>query len=115
MPWTFSCQLPRAVSTSTGIVRPASRQRRSSVRPSTLGQPEVEHDGVVALGLPEEVGALAVGGAVDRVAGLAERRRELLREPRFVFDDQHPTFPSFRLKAEATRSLPFRLKAETTR
>ena len=35
---------------------------RSSVRPSTLGQAEIEHDRVVALGLPEKVGALAVAG-----------------------------------------------------
>src|SRR5438477_10418582 len=37
MPWTFSCQLPRAVSTSTGISRSASRQRRRIVRPTLDG------------------------------------------------------------------------------
>ena len=62
-----------------------------------MRQAEIEDDGVVALGLPEKVRALAVGRAVHRVAGLAERRRQLLRQPRFVFDDQDPhPFPSFR-------------------
>ena len=42
------------------------------------------------LWLAATLAALAVGGAVHRVAGLAERRRQLLREPRFVFDDQYP-------------------------
>src|SRR5579872_2279224 len=39
MPWTFSCQLPRAVRISTGVKIPASRQRRSRVSPSTPGKP----------------------------------------------------------------------------
>ena len=78
MPWTFSCQLPRAVSTSTGTAMPGvapAAEQREAVDPR---QPEVEHDRVVALGLAEEVGALAVGRAVDGVAGLAERARQLL-------------------------------------
>ena len=93
MPCTFSCQLPRAVSTSTGTAIPASRQRRSSVSPSTFGQPEVQHDRVVALGLPEEIRALAVGRAVHGVAGFAERGRQLLRQGRFIFGDEHPQKP----------------------
>ena len=78
MPCTFSCQLPRAVSTSTGTVKPAlapAAQQRQAV---DLRQAEIEHDGVVALGLAEKLGALAVGGAVHGVARLAERRGELL-------------------------------------
>ena len=71
MPWTFSCQLPRAVSTSTGIdearFAPAAQDRQAV----DLGQTEVEHDRVVAFRLAEEVGLLAVGGAIDGVARLA--------------------------------------------
>ena len=67
---------------------PAARQRRRSVRPSTLRQPEIEHDGVVALGVGEEVCLLAVAGDVDGVAGFAERRRQTFREPLFVLDQQ---------------------------
>ncbi|OLD16203.1 MAG: hypothetical protein AUJ01_10815 [Acidobacteria bacterium 13_1_40CM_3_65_5] len=40
--------------------------------------------------LAAEVGALAVGGAIHRVTRLAERARELLRQQRFIFDDQDP-------------------------
>jgi hypothetical protein len=32
----------------------------------------------------------AVGRAIDRVAGLAQRRGQLLGERRFVFDDEDP-------------------------
>jgi hypothetical protein len=75
------------VRTSTGTAIPASRQRRSSVNPSIFGSPKVEDDRVVLLGLAEKVGALAVGGAVDRIAGVAKRRFELPRQQRLVFDD----------------------------
>ena len=60
MPWTFSCQLPRAVRTEhrhcDAGVAPAAEQREAV----HLRQPEVEDHGVVALGLPEEIRALAV-------------------------------------------------------
>ena len=39
MPATFSCQLLRAVRISTGILRPAARQWRSTDRPSSSGRP----------------------------------------------------------------------------
>ena len=72
-------------------VAPAAEQREAV----DLRQAQIEHHGVVALGVAEEVGALAVGRVVHRVAGLAERRRQLLRQPRLVFDDENPqAFPS---------------------
>ena len=83
-------------------VAPAAQQRE----PVDLRQAEIEHDRVVALGLAEEVGALAVAGAVHGVAGVRQGARQLLRQPGFVFDDQdlhRISLPSFRLKAEATR------------
>ena len=89
MPCTFSCQLPRAVSTSTGTadarLAPAAQQRQ----PVDLRQPEVEHDGVVPLGLREEIGALAVRRAIDGVSGVAQRGGELPRQHRLVLNDQH--------------------------
>ena len=72
------------------MASPASRHRRSTVSPSTRGKPKVEHHGVVVFRPPEKIGPLAVGGAVDRIPGLAERRRELARQARFVFDDKDP-------------------------
>ena len=74
MPCTFSCQLPRAVSTSTGTPRPGlapAPQQRQAV---DLRQAEIEDDRVVVLGAPQEVGPLAVAGRVHGIAGLAERR-----------------------------------------
>ena len=44
------------------------------------GEPQVEHDRVIAFGAREEVGPLAVGRAVDRVAGAGQRAGELLRQ-----------------------------------
>ena len=76
MPATFSCQLPRAVRTSTGAAMPASRQRRSSVRPSMRRQAEVEHHGVVLLGRAEELRARAVAGAVHGVTRPHRGRRQ---------------------------------------
>ncbi len=43
-------------------------------------QAEIEHHGIVALGLAEELRLLAVMGLIDRVAGLGQRGRELARE-----------------------------------
>ena len=42
-----------------------------------LGQAEVEHDGVVGLGLAQEMGLLAVSGVVDRIAGVRQRHLQL--------------------------------------
>ena len=39
--------------------------------------------------MAEEIGAFAVGGMVDGIAGTSERSSELLRQGRFVFRDKH--------------------------
>ena len=52
-------------------------------------QSEIENDRVVAFGAREEVGPLAVGRAVDRIAGAGQRRGQLLRQRCLVFDDQN--------------------------
>ncbi len=63
---------------------PTAQERQ----PIDLGQPEIEHDDVVAFGVGEEVCQLAVAGDIDGVAGFAERRRETFRETLFVFDQE---------------------------
>ena len=88
MPCTFSCQLPRAVSTSTGMAMPGFApmpQHREAVH---LRQPEVEHDGVVALGSSQELGLLAVAGHVDGVTRLAQHTAKLFCQNDFVFDNE---------------------------
>jgi hypothetical protein len=53
-------------------------------------QAEIEHHRVVLFRLREKIGAVAVVRAVDHIAGVAERARELPRQYRLVLDDQHP-------------------------
>ena len=67
---------------------PASRQCRSTVRPSIFGRPEVEHHGVVALGSSQELGLLAVAGHIDGVPRLAQHAAKLFSQHDFVFDDE---------------------------
>ena len=67
-------------------VAPAAEERQAV----DAGQPEVQDDGVVGFGADEEVGLLAVGGAVHGVSGLANGVCQLARQGRFVFDDQDP-------------------------
>ena len=66
---------------------PAAEQRES-VRFS--GRSEIEHDGVILLGARQEIGLLAVGGAVDRVSGFGQRFRQLPGQENFVLYDQNP-------------------------
>src|SRR5262249_54179239 len=54
-----------------------------------LGQTEVEHDGVVLLGLAEKISALAVRRAVDGVPRRAQGALEFLGQAHFVFDDEN--------------------------
>ena len=61
--------------------------------PSMMRQADVEHDGVVGLGVAEEVALLAVRRGIDRVAGLLERGDELPVQIGIVLDDQHPHPP----------------------
>ena len=59
-----------------------------------LGQADVEDDRVVGLGLAEVMALLAVEGAVDHVAGIGQRGRELAVEIGVVLDDeQAQVFP----------------------
>ena len=64
---------------------PPGLEHRDAVH---LGQADVEDDGVVGLGLAEIVALLAVEGAVDHVAGVGQRRRELAVEIGIVLDDE---------------------------
>ena len=50
-------------------VAPTAKQRESV----DLGETEVQNDGVKGFGMHEEVGALAVGGAVSGIAGGGQR------------------------------------------
>ena len=56
-------------------------------------QAEVEHGGVVGLGLPEELGADAVAGRVHGVAGVPQHLDELVLQRRLVFHHQHAHDP----------------------
>ena len=66
-------------------VAPAAEQGE----PIDLRQPEIEHDRVVLLRVAEEIGAFALGRAVDGIARVAKGGFELPRQQRFVFDDQY--------------------------
>ena len=64
---------------------PPRLQHRNAVQ---LGQADVEDDGVIGLGLAEVMPFLAVEGAVDHVAGVGQRGRELTVEIGIVLDDE---------------------------
>src|SRR2546422_8633997 len=66
---------------------PPPPEHRDPIEP---WQAEIEDDGVVGLGVPEEVPLLAVAGAIDRVPGARQRLRQLPAERRVVLDDQDP-------------------------
>ena len=53
------------------------------------GQPEVQDDCVVLLGVDQEVSARAVRSGIDGVGRFLQRVRELPRQLRFVLDDQN--------------------------
>ena len=54
-----------------------------------LGQAEIEHGGVVGLGLAEMLAVLAVRGDVDGEALVAQRLGDLARQRTVVFDQQN--------------------------
>ena len=60
-------------------------QHRDAVH---LGQADVEHDRIIGFAVAEEVALLAIEGAVDHVAGIAQRRGELTIEIGIVFNDE---------------------------
>ena len=72
---------------------PPGFQHRNAVH---LGQADVEDDGVVGLALAEIVTLLAIEGAVDHVAGIGERRRQLAIEIGIVLDDEETHGSSLR-------------------
>jgi len=62
------------------------------------GQPKIQHHGIILLGLSEEVGALTIGGAIDRISGVLQRGGNLLAEQRLILDHKNsqpvpPWFP----------------------
>ncbi len=67
-------------------------QHRNAVQ---LGQPDIQDDGVIGLGLAEVVSLLAVEGAIDHIAGVGQRRRELAVEVGIILDDEeaHSSLP----------------------
>ena len=60
-------------------------QHRDAVH---LRQADVEHDGVIGLAVAEEVPLLAVERAIDHIAGIGQRRRQLTVEIRIIFNDE---------------------------
>ena len=88
MPCTFSCQLPRAVRTTTERqprFAPAPQHRQSV----DSRQPEIEHHGVVALGLRRESRPARRPRRGRRHSRRRQAPRQLLGQQRLVFDDQH--------------------------
>ena len=74
---------------------PLAQQRE----PIHARQAEVEHDGIIAFGLHEKVGALAVACSVNRVAGLAKRSKELPGQRRFILHHDTRTSRLYRTGA----------------
>jgi hypothetical protein len=66
---------------------PPAAQQRESV---DFRQPQIENHRVVSLGMREEIGPLAIAGAVDSVPSFGERFRQLPGKAYFVLDDQKP-------------------------
>ena len=58
--------------------------------PVDTGEPKVEDHRVVVFRPAEKVGALAVGGAIHRVASLAKGGGQLARQAHFILDDENP-------------------------
>ena len=73
------------------------RHRETLLAPPAQGtetvetrQSKVEHDGIIVRGARQKIRALAVFGRVHGISRSLERRRELPRNPRFVFGDENP-------------------------
>ncbi len=64
---------------------PPGLQHREPVH---LRQADVQHDGVIGLGLAEEMAFLAIMGAVDGIAGLGQRLDHLAIEIGIVLDNE---------------------------
>ncbi len=68
---------------------PDARQPLQQRQAVDLRQPQVEQHGVVAFGPHRKVGPLAVGRHVHGIPGVAQRARQVLRERRFVVNDEN--------------------------
>ena len=64
---------------------PPGLEHRDAVH---LGQADIEDDGVIGLAFAEKVAFLAVKGAIDHVARVGQRGRELSVEIGIVLDDE---------------------------
>ena len=76
---------------------PPGFQHRDAVH---FRQADVEDDGVVGLGIAQIMALLAVEGAVDDVAGVGQRGRELAVEVGVVFDDEQAQRHSYGLRMD---------------
>ena len=59
------------------MARPAWRHRCEHGNAVDLGQAEVEHDGVIGLGVAEKMAFLAIAGGIDGIAGGFQRGDDL--------------------------------------
>ena len=66
-------------------VAPPGLQHRDAVH---LRQPDVEHDGVIGLAVAEKVAFLAIEGAIDHIAGIAQGGGQLAVQIGVVLNDE---------------------------
>ncbi len=91
MPATLRCQALRAVRISTGHAGPRARQWRSTLRPSTHGQAQVQHHRVVALGRAGKGGGGAMRAATSTAnPAPSSAARSCAARCGVVFDRQDP-------------------------
>jgi hypothetical protein len=74
----------------TGL--PPAPQQCESV---DFGQSEIEHYGIILLGVGKEVGLLSIGGAIDCITGSAQRSCQLAGQQYFVLDNQNAQLHSY--------------------
>src|SRR5262249_32286085 len=82
--------------------------------PVETGQAQVEDDGVVGLGVAEEVSFLAIGRTIDRVAGPCQGFGQLPAQARIVLDDQDP-HQSWRGRRAASTPRPLARSSRASR
>jgi hypothetical protein len=54
-----------------------------------LGQAQIEHDGVVGLGIAQKLRLFTVRGVIDGITGVGQRQLELTRDIGIVLDDEY--------------------------
>jgi hypothetical protein len=67
------------------VFPPPSKQ----CEPVDFRQSQIEHNGIILLRVGKEIGLLPIGGAIDGIAGFAQRFCQLTGQKRFVFDNQN--------------------------